>query len=81
MTAIKAYYDGTTFIPLQHYPFHRHQQVIIVVDDSKKTKESPIDQFLKLKWEGDETADEILTNIYENRVNKSWNGEENELFD
>ena len=39
MTAIKAYYDGTTFIPLQHYPFHRHQQVIIVADEPKKTKE------------------------------------------
>ena len=33
MTAVKAYYDGTHFIPLQKFPFKPSQQVLIVVDD------------------------------------------------
>ena len=34
MTAIRAYYDGMNFVPLQEYSFKPHQQVLIVVDDT-----------------------------------------------
>ena len=33
MTAVKAYYDGKSFIPLQKYTFKPRQKVLIVVED------------------------------------------------
>lgn len=33
MTAVKAYYDGHTFVPLQRYDFKPQQQVLILVED------------------------------------------------
>lgn len=35
MTAVKAYYEGTNFVPLQSYTFKPHQQVLIVVDEKQ----------------------------------------------
>ncbi|MBQ9539277.1 MAG: hypothetical protein IJU95_08390 [Treponema sp.] len=41
MTAVKAYYDGASFVPLQQYTFKPWQQVLIVVDDEPvKSKSS-----------------------------------------
>ena len=69
MTAIKAYYDGTTFVPLQEFNFKPSQQVLIVVDDNDTDDETetPAQKFLKLFWAGSETAKEILGNIEECR--------------
>ena len=39
MTAVKAYYDGKTFIPMQTYAFKPHQQVLIVIDENDKKGE------------------------------------------
>ena len=80
MTAVKAYYDGKNFIPLQKYNFKPSQHVLIVVDDSNDT-ETPAQKFLKLSWAGNESADEILKNIGQNRVNSERFGENNALFD
>ena len=38
MTAVKAYYDGASFVPLQQYTFKPWQQVLIVVDDEPVVK-------------------------------------------
>ena len=62
MTAIKAYYDGKNFIPLQHFNFKPRQQVLIVVDENEDD-ETPAQKFLKLSWDGNENADEILSEI------------------
>lgn len=67
MTAVKAYYDGKFFIPLQKQTFKPRQKVLIVVEDEEEC--SPVQQFLKLSWQGDESADEMLSAIEENRVN------------
>ena len=80
MTAIKAYYDGKNFIPLQPFDFKPRQQVLIVVDETED-KETPAQKFLKLSWTGEESADEILSGIENNRVNSSRFGESNALFD
>ena len=80
MTAIKAYYDGKNFIPLQPFDFKPRQQVLIVVDETEY-KETPAQKFLKLSWTGEESADEILSNIENNRVNSGRFGESNALFD
>ncbi len=37
MMAVKAYYDGTRFIPLQEYTFKPSQQGLIVVEDQEST--------------------------------------------
>ena len=80
MTAIKAYYDGKNFIPLQPFDFKPRQQVLIVVNETED-KETPAQKFLKLSWTGEESADEILSGIENNRVNSSRFGESNALFD
>lgn len=80
MTAIKAYYDGSTFVPLQKYNFKPSQQVLIVVDEKDDT-ETPAQKFLKLSWAGSETADEILENIGNARANSNRFEAENALFD
>ena len=80
MTAIKAYYDGKNFIPLQHFNFKPRQQVLIVVDENKD-EETPAQKFLKLSWTGNESADEILSEIEKKRVNSNRFGENNALFD
>ncbi len=80
MTAVKAYYDGKTFIPLQKYNFKPSQHVLIVVDDTNDN-ETPAQKFLKLSWEGSESADEILETISSNRNNSKRFEDENALFD
>ena len=80
MTAIKAYYDGKNFIPLQHFNFKPRQQVLIVVDENEDD-ETPAQKFLKLSWAGNESADEILSEIEKERVNSSRFGENSALFD
>lgn len=80
MTVVKAYYNGTTFIPLQRYNFKPSQQVLIVVDE-KDDIETPAQKFLKLSWAGDESADEILETINSSRVNSTRFEAENALFD
>ena len=80
MTAIKAYYDGKNFIPLQPFDFKPRQQVLIVVDETED-KETPAQKFLKLSWTGAESADEILSGIENNHVNSERFGECNALFD
>ena len=80
MTAIKAYYDGTTFVPLQKYPFRPSQQVLIVVDERTDAR-SPAEEFLKLAWEGGETAEEILAGIGGGRAHSARFGAEHWLFD
>ena len=72
MTAVKAYYDGKSFIPLQKYTFKPRQKVLIVVEDEEEEECSPVQQFLKLSWQGDESADEMLSAIEENRVNSGF---------
>ena len=79
MTVIKAYYDGNNFIPLQHFNFKPRQQVLIVVDEHED-EETPAQKFLKLAWAGNESADEILSDIEKERVNSSRFGESNALF-
>ncbi|WP_191014228.1 antitoxin AF2212-like protein [Treponema zioleckii] len=81
MTAIKAYYDGKSFIPLQKYTFKPRQNVLIVVDEDEDKPVSPVQRFLNLSWQGDESADEILSLIEKNRVNSERFEETNELFD
>lgn len=39
ITAVKAYYDGSNFVPLQNYTFKPQQQVLIIVDE-EPTKHS-----------------------------------------
>ena len=80
MTAVKAYYNGTTFVPLQRYNFKPSQQVLIVVDE-KDDLETPAQKFLKLSWAGNESADEILKTINSSRNNSTRFGAENALFD
>ncbi len=80
MTAVKAYYNGTTFIPLQRYNFKPSQQVLIVVDENDDI-ETPASKFLKLSWAGDESADEILETINSSRANSTRFEAENALFD
>ena len=80
MTAIKAYYDGKNFIPLQPFDFKPRQQVLIVVDETED-KETPAQKFLKLSWTEEESADESLSGIENNRVNSGRFGESNALFD
>lgn len=80
MTAVKAYYDGKNFIPLQKYNFKPSQHVLIVVDDSNDT-ETPAQKFLKLSWEGPESADEILEKINSNVSNSNRFEADNALFD
>ena len=80
MTAVKAYYDGTTFVPLQKYNFKPSQQVLIVVDENHDA-ETPASKFLKLSWAGNETADEILETINSSRANSSRFEADNALFD
>lgn len=70
MTAVKAYYDGKNFIPLQHFDFKPRQQVLIVVDENED-EETPAEKFLKLSWEGDESAEELLSVIEKNHVNSN----------
>lgn len=80
MTAVKAYYDGKNFIPLQNYNFKPRQQVLIVVDENQDF-ETPAQKFLKLSWQGDESADEILSEIEKGRSDSNRFGEKNALFD
>lgn len=82
MKTVQAYYDGKTFIPMQNYSFRPQQRVLIVVDDDEQEKTPTVaEKFLQLSWSNDETADEILANINDNRQNSERFGEENELFD
>lgn len=70
MTAIKAYYDGKTFIPLQNHTFKPEQQVLIVVDDDETSdSDTPAQRFLRLSWKGPETAQKILETIETGRHN------------
>ena len=80
MTSVKAYYDGKNFIPLQPFDFKPRQQVLIVVNETED-KETPAQKFLKLSWTEEESADEILSGIENNRVNSGRFGESNALFD
>ena len=81
ITAVKAYYDGRTFVPLQDFAFKPSQQVLIVVDEETSQSETPVDLFLKLSWQGDESAEEILSAVQSSRKNSSRFGETNEFFD
>lgn len=81
MTAVKAYYNGTTFVPLQNYSFKSGKEVLIVVDDDETEKLTPAERFLSLSWDGDENAEQILSGIYSERKNSSRFGDESELFD
>ena len=49
--------------------------------NSREDDETPAQKFLKLSWDGNESADEILKNIGQNRVNSERFGENNALFD
>ena len=49
--------------------------------NSKEDGETPAQKFLKLSWDGNESADEILENIGQSRVNSERFGENNALFD
>ena len=80
MKAIQAYYDGKTFVPMQSYAFRPQQKVLIVVDEDDN-KETVAKNFLQLSWTGDETADEILSEIENNRVQSGRFGDKNALFD
>ena len=80
MTAVKAYYNGTTFIPLQRYNFKPSQKVLIVVEETDDS-ETPAQKFMKLSWEGNESADEILETINRSRINSTRFEAENALFD
>ena len=62
MKAVQAYYDGKTFVPVQSYSFRPQQKVLIVVDEDDDN-ETAAKKFLQLAWQGDETADEILSYI------------------
>lgn len=82
MKSVQAYYDGKTFIPMQNYSFRPQQRVLIVVDDDEpETTLTVAEKFLQLSWSSDETADEILAHIKDNRQNSKRFGEENALFD
>lgn len=82
MTAVKAYYDGKTFIPLQKHTFKPSQQVLIVVDEDDDSNDvTPAQKFLRLSWEGNESAEKILETIENGRRNSERFEAENELFD
>lgn len=82
MTAVKAYYDGKTFIPLQKHTFKPSQQVLIVVDEDENVDTgTPAQKFLKLSWEENESAEEILETIEKGRHNSERFEAENEFFD
>ena len=49
--------------------------------NSREDDETPAQKFLKLSWDGNESADEILKNIGHSRVNSERFGENNALFD
>ena len=49
--------------------------------NSRKDDETTAQKFLKLSWDGDESADAILKTIGQNRVNSDRFGENNALFD
>ena len=49
--------------------------------NSREDDETPAQKFLKLSWDGNENADEILENIGQSRVNSERFGENNALFD
>ena len=49
--------------------------------NSREDDETPAQKFLKLSWAGNESADEILKNIGQSRVNSERFGENNALFD
>ena len=46
MTAVKAYYDGTTFVPVQNYTFKPRQQAVIVVDEEIEESKVPYSESL-----------------------------------
>lgn len=48
--------------------------------NSREDEETPAQKFLKLSWDGNESADEILENIGQSRVNSERFGENNALF-
>ena len=79
MKAVEAYYDGKTFVPMQNYVFRPQQKVLIVVDEDDK-EELAAKKFLQLSWTGDETAEEILSEIKNNRVRSERFGAKNALF-
>ena len=55
MRAVKAYYDGHTFVPLQKYDFKPQQQVLIVVeDDAEEYPEEFVSSLLAAKAEIEE---------------------------
>lgn len=80
LTAVKAYYNGTTFVPLQKYTFKPSQQVLIVVDE-ETSEESPAQRFLQLSWHGDESAGKILETIESGRFNSKRFEADSALFD
>lgn len=80
MRAVKAYYDGKTFVPMQNYAFRPQQKVLIVVDEDD-SEETAAEKFLQLSWASDETADEILSEIENNRIQSKRFGDKNALFD
>lgn len=80
MKAVQAYYDGKTFVPMQNYSFRPQQKVLIVVDEDEND-ETAAKKFLQLAWQGDETADDILSGIKDRRVQSRRFGAENALFD
>lgn len=80
MKAVQAYYDGKTFVPMQNYSFRPQQKVLIVVDEDDND-ETAAKKFLQLSWQGDETADDILSDIKDRHVQSRRFGAENALFD
>ena len=54
MRAVKAYYDGHSFVPLQKYDFKLHQQAVIVVEDDDEYPEEFVSSLLAAKAEIEE---------------------------
>lgn len=71
-TAIKAYYDGSNFVPLQQYKFKPRQQVLIVVDDEPNEKKSTYTDSLTAfraryaDFLKNEAKEEDLDSVFEN---------------
>ena len=70
MTAIKAYYDGKNFIPLQPFDFKPRQQVLIVVDETED-KETPAQKFLKLSTKRNRIATNAMRFYKERKGRKT----------
>ena len=54
---------------------------IVVSALHNENKSSPAEKFLKLSWEGDESAEYLLSEIEKNRMNSNRFEAQNALFD